>query len=129
MEFNAQNFGQLLKQLRENHGLSMLSLAKGIGTSASRIKSWENGESIPSAKWIVALSSFLNVPMDELLKTNQKEGIISSLSLKDEPDYENSFPVMQQENKYIHQIKTLLPYLSEQDLLEIYTLTDLKVRK
>src|SRR5690606_13808910 len=73
MEYNAKNFGQILRFLREHDGLSMLSLGKKLGTSASRIKSWENGDSVPSAKWIVALSSVLDVPVDVLLTVPKEE--------------------------------------------------------
>ena len=49
MIYNRENFGERLKQIRTLNGLTMLALGKEIGTSASRIKSWESGDSVPSA--------------------------------------------------------------------------------
>lgn len=160
MEFNAQNFGQHLKQLREQHGLSMMALGKDIGTSASRIKSWENGDSVPSANWIVKMSERFKISTDLLLKaptqnkknwedeleptleditdyligavksaqgTDQEwEDIMNGTSSQDDRSNEDLFPGKTTKQLYMQQINALYPKLTKQDLLELYTLAEVK---
>ncbi|MGG0655660.1 helix-turn-helix domain-containing protein [Rummeliibacillus pycnus] len=113
--FNPQDFGEKLKELRIQNGYSMLSLGKAIGTSASRIKSWEMGESVPSASWIVKLSNILQVSADELL-LNMLEEIPSK--------GEKVFP--KKRNAILNDLSVLLHELDKKDLWELYTLAELK---
>ncbi|KOO49918.1 helix-turn-helix transcriptional regulator [Viridibacillus sp. FSL E2-0187] len=114
--FDAQAFGMKLKELRELNDYSMLSLGRKIGTSASRIKSWEMGESVPSASWIVKLSGVLQVSADELLLNVMDE----SAEQKEDKDKFKKRKVL------LRDIHLLLPELNKQDLLELYTLAELK---
>lgn len=139
MEFDAKNFGEILRFLREHDGLPMLSLGKKLGTSASRIKSWENGDSVPSAKWIVALSSVLDVPVDVLLITPKEEIIDNSDQEWD--DFMNGVREKDRvaEGKvrmaeltradYMEQLMSVAATLGKQDLLELYTLAKVKAEK
>lgn len=139
MEFNAKNFGQILRFLREHDGLSMLSLGKKLGTSASRIKSWENGDSVPSAKWIVALSSVLDVPVDVLLITPKEEivhysdaewdDIMNGAGWGDEITPEDWMPVELTKVDYLEKLMAISSGLSKQDVLELYTLAKVKAEK
>ncbi|MGX9132986.1 helix-turn-helix domain-containing protein [Rummeliibacillus sp. JY-2-4R] len=113
--FSPQEFGLKLKELRIQNGYSMLSLGKAIGTSASRIKSWEMGESVPSASWIVKLSNILQVSADELLLN-----IIEEVPSKGE----RMFP--KKRNAILNDLNALLHELDQKDLWEIYTLVELK---
>lgn len=138
MEFNAQNFGQILRFLREHEGLSMLSLGKKLGTSASRIKSWENGDSVPSAKWVVMLSSFLDVPLDVLLITPKEEvvhfsdqewdDIMNGVGPNDIVYPEEVSPPMTKAD-YLEQLMSIASDLDKQDLRELYTLAKVKAEK
>ena len=67
IEWNKEDFGMRLKQLREQRGLSMMAFGTAIGTSASRIKDWEKGKNAPSAAWIAKISERFNVSTDELI--------------------------------------------------------------
>ncbi|MFC3210240.1 helix-turn-helix domain-containing protein [Planomicrobium okeanokoites] len=139
MEFNAKNFGQILRFLREHDGLSMLSLGKKLGTSASRIKSWENGDSVPSAKWIVMLSSVLDVPVDVLLITPKEEivhysdaewdDIMNGVGPGDKVLAEE--PVVPELTKadYLERLLSISSGLTKQDVLELYTLAKVKAEK
>lgn len=139
MEFNAKNFGEILRFLREHDGLSMLSLGKKLGTSASRIKSWENGDSVPSAKWIVALSSVLDVPLDVLLLTPKEEivhysdaewdDIMNGVGPNDEVYPEDLMPVEVTKADYLEKLMAISVELNKQDLLELYTLAKVKAEK
>lgn len=113
--FNPQDFGEKLKELRIQNGYSMLSLGKAIGTSASRIKSWEMGESVPSASWIVKLSNILKVSADELLLNMLEETPLKG---------EKVFP--KKRNAILNDLNALLHELDKKDLWELYTLAELK---
>lgn len=139
MEFNAKNFGEILRFLREHDGLSMLSLGKKLGTSASRIKSWENGDSVPSAKWIVALSSVLDVPIDVLLITPKEEiihnsdqewdDIMSDVKGKgDDVASEEKVTAEMTRTDYLEGLSSITAMLGKQDLLELYTLAKAKAK-
>ncbi|WP_075618910.1 helix-turn-helix domain-containing protein [Paenisporosarcina indica] len=163
MEFNTQKFGQQLKYLRQQHGLSMLALGRDIGTSASQIKSWENGNSVLSANWVVKISERFNISTDLLLKSTPQnmnswedekeptleditdylvgavkaaaqteqewEDILNGTSSQDDLCMEDLFPGKTKKQQYMQEIRELLPKLSEQDLLELYTLAEVKARK
>lgn len=113
--FNPQDFGEKLKELRIQNGYSMLSLGKAIGTSASRIKSWEMGESVPSASWIVKLSNILQVSADELL-----------LNMLDESPSKGEKVFPKKRNAILNDLSALLHELDKKDLWELYTLAELK---
>lgn len=113
--FNSKLFGEQLKSLREASNHSMLSLAKQIGTSASRIKSWEVGESVPSAKWIVKLSQALAISADELLLNHVNDDEISSLS-----------NVTKSRNALLRDLNDMMQSLTKQDLMELYVLAEAK---
>lgn len=67
LDWDKEDFGRRLKQLREQRGLSMMAFGAAIGTSASRIKDWENGKNAPSAAWIAKISRRFNISTDALI--------------------------------------------------------------
>lgn len=114
--FDQYAFGEQLKLLRELSNHSMLSLAKEIGTSASRIKSWEVGESIPSAKWIVRLSHALKISADDLLLNVLNDSTIP----------QNDLEYSRRKNVLLRDLSSILPELTKQDLVELYMLAEIK---
>lgn len=60
-------FGERLKDLREEKGLSILALGKLIGVSDASICRWENNTSDVKAEQIVIVAKFFNVSADYLL--------------------------------------------------------------
>jgi transcriptional regulator with XRE-family HTH domain len=71
-DWNKEDFGVRLKNLREQRGLSMMAFGNAIGTSASRIKDWEKGKNAPSAAWVAKISERFNISTDELILGNRK---------------------------------------------------------
>lgn len=67
LDWNKEDFGRRLRELREERGMSMLAFGSAIGTSASRIKDWENGKNAPSAAWIAKISRRFNISTDALI--------------------------------------------------------------
>lgn len=57
-------FGQRLKELREDAGLSMLQLAKAVGVSDAAICKWENGLAEPKITYLVRLSEYFDCTID-----------------------------------------------------------------
>lgn len=66
------SFGQRLKQLREENGLSQIAIANLLGITEEDINAFENDETMPSAEILVKLSSLYNMSVDELLGNSRK---------------------------------------------------------
>ena len=60
------NYGQRIKELREERGLSLMALAKAIGVSDTAICKWENQLAEPKLSYIVRLADFFNCSTDFL---------------------------------------------------------------
>jgi len=157
MEWNQEEFGKRLKALREGIGYTMLAFGKEIGTSASRIKNWEEGKSVPSVSWIVKISDRFGVSLKDLLKGEEQKMYATAIEDTVSPFYEEIaeekayYDVGHREEieelvsrisslknrKYagpegreevMAEITTQLKDLTDQDLLEIRTLVQLKSR-
>ncbi len=76
-EFKREAFGQTIRSLREQAGLSQAKLALAIGVDVKTISRIEKGDFSPSVETVVALSFALRRSTDELLG-------LSPLSLEDE---------------------------------------------
>lgn len=61
------NFGEKLKQLRKQKGLSQEQLAEKIYVSRQTITKWESGNGIPDIENLLAISSLFNESLDSLL--------------------------------------------------------------
>jgi len=66
------SFGEKLKELRKEHGLTQEELSKNIHVSISTVGMYERGERFPAENNLKNLADFFNVSMDCLLgRTNQ----------------------------------------------------------
>lgn len=61
------NIGQMIKDLRQEKGISQLALANAIGVSQKAIDYWERGVNQPKASYIVLLADYFDVSCDYLL--------------------------------------------------------------
>lgn len=61
------NIGEIIKDLRQEKGISQSALAKAIGVSQKAIDYWERKINEPKASYIVALANFFDVSCDYLL--------------------------------------------------------------
>ncbi|HEY4566619.1 MAG TPA: helix-turn-helix transcriptional regulator [Savagea sp.] len=66
-EWNNEKFGERLRTLRLSRQLSMMAFGEAIGTSASRIKDWEQGNNAPSITWLAKIAARFNVTTDALI--------------------------------------------------------------
>ena len=68
MAYNlAMIFGERLKELRNNAGISQMELAKATGISQSAIAKWELNKTEPTASAIIALAKYFKESTDYLL--------------------------------------------------------------
>lgn len=63
-------FSNNLNLLRKNRGLKQIELADILNVRASNINNWEKGSNYPKMDKLVEISSFFEVLMDELIKTD-----------------------------------------------------------
>ena len=60
-------FPQRLKELREEKGLSIKTLAKELGVSDIAIGRWEKGLRTPNIDTLILVANYFNVSADYLL--------------------------------------------------------------
>lgn len=70
---NTIKSGQFLYELRKEKNLSQKELADIIGVSDKAISKWELGEGFPSIEYLVKLSEFYEVTIDEIVKGQRKD--------------------------------------------------------
>ncbi len=61
------DYGQRIKELREERNLSLMALAKAIGVSDTAIYKWENRLAEPKLSNIARMSDFFNCTADYLM--------------------------------------------------------------
>ena len=61
------NIGQIIKDLRQEKGISQATLASVVGVSQKAIDYWERNINQPKASYIVLLADFFDVSCDYLL--------------------------------------------------------------
>ena len=57
----------MIKQLREQKGMTQTELARKLGVTRSGVNAWEMGVTVPSTQYIVELSMLFGVSADVLL--------------------------------------------------------------
>ena len=66
-------FGETVRQLRREKGLTQEQLAARLNVSFQTISKWERGESLPDLTMLPVLAVFFGVTTDDLLGVNQAE--------------------------------------------------------
>ena len=65
------DFSSILKELREEKGLSQKQLAEKIGISQSAVAKWEVSRTEPTASSLILLAKFFDVTVGQLLGTEE----------------------------------------------------------
>ena len=73
-------FGENLKNLRKNKGLTQSELAESIGLETHNLNRIENGKSFPQVKTLINLINYFNILPYELF-TNKNDKITSIVGL------------------------------------------------
>lgn len=71
-------FGQRLRELRKQRGISQNELSKHIGVSKSSVNMYERGEREPGFETLEAIADFFNVNMDYLLGRNPIDKVVDN---------------------------------------------------
>lgn len=64
--------GEKIKNLRQSNKMSQSDLAKFLHVSYQAISNWERNKSYPDKENIIMISNLFNVPLDELMRDEQK---------------------------------------------------------
>jgi len=65
MNREAENFPDLLKEVRRQLGLSQEELAHALGVSFATVNRWENGKTVPSKMARMVWNQFYQKKIDE----------------------------------------------------------------
>lgn len=70
------NFGDRLKTLRKNSGMTQMQVAEKTGLSQSNINTWERNRSLPLPDGLIALANCFDCSVDYLLGRESEDGAI-----------------------------------------------------
>lgn len=82
------NFGERLKQIRANQGLSQEQLAEKIGVSRQAITKWETNRGLPDVENMIMLAEIFKVTLDELILQRKNEQEIQEKLFESETVYD-----------------------------------------
>lgn len=81
-------FGDKLKQIRTNQGLSQEQLAEKIGVSRQAITKWETNRGLPDVENMVILAEIFKVTLDELILQRKNDQEIQEKLFESETVYD-----------------------------------------
>lgn len=64
--------GEKIKHLRQSNKMSQSDLANSLHVSYQAISNWERNKSYPDKENIIMISNLFNIPLDELMRDEQK---------------------------------------------------------
>ena len=82
------NFGERLKQIRADQGLSQEQLAEKIGVSRQAITKWETNRGLPDVENMIILAEIFKVTLDELILQRKNEQEIQEKLYESETVYD-----------------------------------------
>lgn len=72
MGVDDMQLGEKIKHLRQSNKMSQSDLAKSLHVSYQAISNWERNKSYPDKENIIMISNLFNIPLDELMRDEQK---------------------------------------------------------
>ena len=72
MGVDHMQLGEKIKHLRQSNKISQSDLAKSLHVSYQAISNWERNKSYPDKENIIMISNLFNIPLDELMRDEQK---------------------------------------------------------
>ncbi len=88
-----KKFGNFLKRLRKEKGITQEQLSEMLGVSNRSISRWENGVNMPDFDLVIELSSYYEISIEELLNGERKDTMTdkeTQETLLKVADYNNS---------------------------------------
>ena len=62
-----KKIGERIKEIRKESGLSQQAFGKALAVSQDTVSLWENGKSLPTAEFLIAMAQTFNVSTDYIL--------------------------------------------------------------
>ena len=62
-----QHIGKRIKELRIENGLSQENFGKELSVSQDTVSLWENGKSLPTVEFLIAIAKRFNVSTDYIV--------------------------------------------------------------
>ena len=109
------SFGQNLKKMRKQHGVTQGELANIVGIEKSSVSKYETANVIPSIDILKKIASVFNVSVDYLLGSEEQQKSTNEIPI------ESASTLSQKKQELLE----LLPLLSDEEvkkMLEIYTI-------
>lgn len=113
------DFGTNLKKLRKQKKLSQADLGTLVGVSNRAVSKWENGEAMPSTEKLIKISSVLQVPLANLMDSDEQD-----IYLKDNSNGMHSLAELYKIGKGPSSSHTLAPKLASEQFLNAYSFAD-----
>lgn len=85
-------FGEKLRQLRQERGMTQKELAQRVNVSSQAISRWENSEVEPSLETLQALAGIFGVSMDALFGIETQAGASDTEKQNSQPNVNISMP-------------------------------------
>lgn len=101
-----------LYQLRNEHGLSLETLADEIGVSRQAYNAWENGKREIKSSYLIQLAKYYNVSVDYLLGLSECRKVDNSYIRKKTGLDDNAIEVLSEWNKANDRRKHWMDYLN-----------------
>ena len=60
-------YGKNLKEIRLQHGKTLIEIEKATGISNENLSRWENGLNLPNIHFCVILADYYGITVDELI--------------------------------------------------------------
>ena len=104
------NYGEALKEIRQDKNLTLLEVEKATGISNANICRWENGKAIPGIEFCIKLAKFYNCTLDELVGfTNEinsnSENVLSAQPKKSVSAFDNEFKDILSDKNFVQTAK------------------------
>jgi len=107
MELSDKDFGERIRKLREQSGLSQEALGDRIGIGQSGISRLEDGLRTVTARELVAIGDVFGVPLAQLVEDGQKTPALLRAGEADAPSGEESLRVFAECIDQCHGVKSL----------------------
>ena len=62
-----KNIGERIKEIRKENGLSQQAFGKVLAVSQDTVSLWENGKSLPTAEFLIAMAQTFHISVDYIL--------------------------------------------------------------
>ena len=64
---DTENIGKRIKEIRLENGLSQQKFGEALSVSQDTVSLWENGKSVPTTEFLIAIATNFEVSVDYIL--------------------------------------------------------------